>query len=390
MQTITADYIFTPEKWLENHVMEITENGEIISLRPIQPKDKPIKLTGVLVPGFVNAHCHLELSALKAKIPRGTGMSGFVGNIVFLNNTLPIQVRENAVISSIQEGYDSGTQVFGDICNETLSLIPKTEFPQVYFHNFIEVYGSFPERAEEIMKEATTILKDFQMAYLNGNSSITLHAPYSASEKLIALYREFYQANQGLLSVHLLESTEERELFEFGTGGIAEFMRKVGIPFAGFPTRSPLEYLLPGLEAVPSGIFVHLTEATSEELAAIDRLFPEWFFCLCPRSNRYIHEKLPDISRFLPYSHKICLGTDSLASNDNLNMLEELMEIHLVSSEIPLHTLFCWLTVNGAKALKCTHCGDFTKEKTSGIIHIPNISIPKNILINTKSYRIAP
>ncbi len=380
MPIITADYIYTPEKWLENHVLEIAENGKILALRPLTAKDSPVIYKGVLSPGFVNAHCHLELSGLKGKIERHTGMSSFVGKIYSENTKTPVTEKENAIINAINLAFESGTQAFGDICNDTLSLIPKTEFPNLYFHNFVEVLGSNGSRAEQIWQNGEAILDTFQSAYISGNSSITLHAPYSVSENLVALCGKYYKKNPSLASVHLLESEEEIELFEKGTGGIAEFMKSIGIPFAGYPTPNPVEYLLEGVRNAESGIFIHLTEAGEKELAEIHRLLPQFFFCLCPRSNEYIHKKFPYIPDFLPYSDKICLGTDSLASNDDLNMLEEIKVTLRLYPEVSLHTLFTWLTVNGAKALRIPGAGAFIQGQNNGVIQIPFADIPDNIL----------
>jgi cytosine/adenosine deaminase-related metal-dependent hydrolase len=113
---------------------------------------------------------------------------------------------------------------------------------------------------------------------------------------------------------------------------------------------------------------------TETEIAAILAHFPNTFFCLCPRSNLFIHNTFPDISLFLKYKHRICLGTDSLASNHSLEMLAEIYAIQQRFPAVDLHTLVTWLISNGAAALlQSHHLGHFEIGKNAGIVHIQGI-----------------
>lgn len=370
MKILTADKIYTPDKWLENHALVVDEQGKIQAVRPLEIGEKAEYFPGILCPGFVNAHCHLELSALQGKIVRGTGMAGFGAEVVSKRQGISQEETNDAITLALESAWKSGTNVIGDICNDASSFASKQDFlaqnTSFYIHNFIEIFALRASAAEFVWEKGQNLLTEFPT-----NSSLTLHAPYSASEKLLQIAANHFQENPYLASVHLLESQDEREIFEKGTGYFADFFQKIGIDFQGFPTKSPIDYIAKGLNREQAIIFVHLTEATAEELAILAEQFPKAYFCLCPESNRFIHETLPNFALFLPYLDRICLGTDSLASNDSLDMYKEIQAIQAHFPQIDLHTLLKCLTTNGAKALQVSpQFGAFSIGNNCGIVNI--------------------
>lgn len=364
---LTADKIYSPESWLENHVLCVADDGTITDLRPIQIGDNPEYLGGILCPGFVNAHCHLELSGLKGKIAKGIGMAGFGADVVSKRQEISDLEAEKSIENALQFAWDTGTNVIGDICNDASSLAPKQRFDKLYVHNFIEIFALREEMADFVWEKGKNLLKQFPAE----NSTLTLHAPYSASEKLLAIAGDYFHQNPYLASVHLLESKDEREIFEKGTGYFANFFQKLGIHFHGFSTKSPINYIAKGLDTRQTIVFVHLTEASAAELAFLATQFPNSFFCLCPVSNLYIHNTFPNLPLLLPYKDRICLGTDSLASNDSLAMYKEIQAITTRFPEIDFHTLIYWLTTGGAKALQVSEqYGTFAVGKKPGVLNL--------------------
>lgn len=197
--------------------------------------------------------------------------------------------------------------------------------------------------------------------------SLTLHAPYSVSPELKAQLYPSIGGKEARLSIHMLESQAERALFLRGEGSIIAFYERMNIPYKGFPLQDPLAYMLEDFPTDIPSIWVHLKEATDEHLAQLQAMEGETWFCLCPRSNEYIHGSGPDVSRF-PVE-KVCLGTDSLASNHSLDMWEEIQWIRERHADIPFHTLIHWATYQGAQALGLEGVGRFEKGTQPGVLH---------------------
>lgn len=369
----SANYIYSPKGFLENHVLETDETGVLRALRPLQEEDNPIFLEGILSPGFVNAHCHLELSALKGLVPEHTGMTGFAANIVSKRKNILSEKNQAAIESALHEMWQSGTQAVGDICNESTTAAPKKAFNRLFCYNFIEVFGMRESIADSIWEQALQTCSLF--VGKNQQTNLTLHAPYSISASLLEKVKTYFlQKNDKVVSIHLLESKAERAIFEEKTGDFVDLYRNIGIDFEGFPTQSPIEYVLSPFQKKQALILVHNTEITEAEIQWIISHFPNAFFCLCPRSNLFIHNTFPDINLFLKFTNRVCLGTDSLASNHSLEMLAEINAIQKNFPDVSFHTLLTWLITNGAAALqKNEDLGHFEIGKNTGLIHIQGI-----------------
>ncbi|MEO0896177.1 MAG: amidohydrolase family protein [Bacteroidota bacterium] len=360
MRYLTAEYIFHPDTWLQQHVLEVNEEGTILDLRPIVPGEQAEDMGTYLVPGFVNAHCHLELSYLEGKISRGTGMSNFAASVIKSRGMYQEDLAQEAVEKAIKKAYESGVVAFGDIANGGLTAPAKKEWQDlISFHTYIELLGLAREKANEIMENGLHLLEEFEYA------SLSLHAPYSISP---SLKQAVYQT-KGPFSIHLLESKHEIELFQHGSGPMKEFYDRFGIPFSPFPFSNPLTYITEGLPTDTSVLWVHLLEASPSQLETLGQLGNS-HFCLCPKSNVYIHEKGPDILQFLPYSDRICLGTDSLASNDSLSIWEEVLWIRQYFPSVDFHQLIRWASYQGAQALGMDHLGSFQAGTRPGILTI--------------------
>ena len=362
MPQITADYIYTPEGFVSNHFLKIDQSGTILHFGPITPEisiDQSYE--GVLIPGFINTHCHLELSMLKGQIPRGSGMTGFVFQVVTQRGKFSEAEQNKAVEQAMREAWQSGTVAIGDICNSPISAQSKRDFPELFTHSFIELLGLNKAQAETILQKG----KETAETFFGLSHSLTLHAPYSMSEQLI---EAIYQENPALISVHLLESKEERDVFEQKKGPFLDFYEKLGIPFSGFSTPSPIDYVLKKAPREMPILSIHNTEMSQEEVNQIAADFPNLFFTLCPRANQYIHETLPEPGLFHRLSDRVCVGTDSLASNDSLDILEELKTLWRQNDWLNAFTLTKWATTNGARAMGLSDkFGTFTQGTRPGI-----------------------
>ncbi len=343
MSIICADQIYTPAGWVSDHEIVVAEDGTIETLRPRAFTSGNHIYPGYLIPGLVNAHCHLELSHLKGCYVKGLGMASFVAAVIKSRGQVDRQIQQAAILPAMEQMYTKGTQLIGDIANTSMTASAKQAFPKLRTHTFIELLGTRPQQADQILAQG----RANQLAFRNLPHSLTLHAPYSVSA---ALWEAVRTAASERWSIHLLESEAERAYFK-GDGALLSVYEQLGIHPFDAVQDDPLAYVMAHTPQEQAVIWVHTLEANQAELSLLANTYPNSWFCLCPRSNEYIHQKGPTVSAYRTYEHRICLGTDSWASNDSLNVWEEVCWIRQYYPEIPLHTLVRWATTQGAEAL---------------------------------------
>lgn len=370
---LKAGKIFTGYDFLPPDSVLITGGaGEIIDLVPTAEAGEGIEIMqGILCPGFINCHCHLELSHLKGQIPKHTGLIDFVWKIVTERH-----FEENEILSAIakadNEMYQNGIVAVGDICNNALTIQQKKQ-SQLWYHNFIEVSGFPPAVADIRFQKAREILQSFQ--HLTTANSIVPHAPYSVSPALFRLINDAPENH--LLSMHNQECADENLFFKNKTGDFLRMFKQMNIDISFFESsgKTSLQTCLPFMQNVRSLLLVHDVYTDMDDIsfakAFMDSLTADLFFCVCPNANLYINDILPDIHKLIGQEVNIVIGTDSLASNDQLSVLEELKTIRKHFPSVPLASLLQWATQNGAWALQCDQqYGSFTKGKKPGVLLI--------------------
>ncbi len=375
----TADHIFTGYEILKEPSVVITDSsGTIIDLVNTLDAGGGIEaFTGLISPGFVNAHCHLELSHLKGRISEKTGLVDFVQQVMSNRSTGYDQQLE-AMVEAEVKMYQTGIVAVGDICNSSDS-IPAKKQSKLLWHNFIEVSGFVGEAAHKRLAEMEMVSKQFENELPTHKTTFSPHAPYSVSKNLFHLLNED-TAGQ-LITIHNQECTEEDMLYLRKAGGFLALYKNVGIDIASFePTgKSSFQSWLPYFDQQQSIILVHNTYTSASDMEFLSQLSGRaktvFSLCLCINANQYIEQKNPPIQMLMNSNCNMVIGTDSLASNQQLNILEEIKAIQLSAIPIiPLPTLLQWATINGAKALQLDHMvGSFEKGKTPGIVLIENI-----------------
>ena len=345
MRTLAADWIFDGQILQSESWISLDSEGYVVECGQGKAPRNAEKLAGILSPGFVNAHCHLELSHLKGLIPEGTGMAGFITQLQGLRAQFEVPEIKAAAQQAVDDMAGRGIVAVADICNGLHSLPAKIAHPELHFHNFIEVFGMKPDQAQAILERALPLAKAF-----GPHSSITLHAPYSISRTLRDSVHKYARAREWRQSIHLLESEEERLLFSDLSGPLMDFLRSIGAPFQAHHFDSPIDFVLEGLPEKNPSLLVHCTELESEEMDAIVERLPNAYFVLCPAANWYIHRTLPNATVFARYPDRICIGTDSLASNTQLDIVHELTLLQ-ENFGLPSSLLLQWATSNGALAL---------------------------------------
>ncbi len=362
----------------ENKVLIIQDNGIIESIvDEVEAGDNIEFYDGILSPGFINAHCHIELSHLKGKIPQHTGLVNFV-QTVMQERTAGAEEKHNAIEAATRELYDSGTVAVGDICNTTDSISIKQN-KNMHWHNFIEVSGFVAAGAQKRFDEATKIMNAFKTALKAPEQTIALvpHAPYSVSATLFGLLNNA-SANK-TISIHNQECAAENELYVNKSGGFLELYSNFGIDISSFlPTgKRSLESWLPYFTQQQKIILVHNTFTKKDDLlfAANNSGKEQLFYCLCPNANLYIENTLPDVEMMLQQNCNLVLGTDSYASNKQLNVFEEVKTVCKNFPTIALTTVLRWATINGAKALGIDNiAGSFETGKNPGVVLLGEVA----------------
>lgn len=344
MHMLASDWLFTGVELLPRRTLVLSETGVVESILEGISEGAAYH-EGLLSPAFVNAHCHLELSHLRGKIQRHTGMAGFVRALQPIRDKFTEDEKAEAIEAALLEMHQGGIAGIGDICNGSTTLSPKQDHPEFLYHNFIELFGLNPNAAEEIFFRGLDLLREF-----GRHTSVTLHAPYSMSIALRDKLLGYAQRREWPVSIHLLESKEERQLFEDLEGPLLDFIRDIGAVFQAHTYPSVIDFVTESLPHNCNVLLVHNTEMTPEELATIADGWPRTWFALCPLANQYIHGSLPDARMFATYPDRVCLGTDSLAGNDRLSILAEMQALQAAFG-IESEMLLRWGTLNGASAL---------------------------------------
>jgi aminodeoxyfutalosine deaminase len=344
MRQLACEWLFTGTELLPRQTVTLDDAGVVTAVWPGWVGGAE-ELPGLVSPAFVNAHCHLELSHLKGQIPRHTGMAGFVRALQPIRDQFSEAERVEAMEAALQEMRAGGIAAIGDICNGPSTIAVKQAHPEFIYHNFIELFGLNPSMAEEFFFKGLELLKAF-----GRHTSITLHAPYSMSVALRDKLMQYAERRAWPQSIHLLESREERQLFEELEGPLMDFIRDIGAVFQAHTYRSVADFVLEAMPTNCNMLLVHATEMLPEELARIAEGWPRAYIVLCPRANAYIHDRLPDGPLFAHYPDRICLGTDSLAGVEGLSILAE-AQLLQATYDLPTATLLRWATLNGAAAL---------------------------------------
>lgn len=370
---ISADWIFpVSSPPIKNGILIFDENGKILDLinpaNTAEIPDEVEKFEGILCPGFVNTHCHLELSWMKDKITEKTGLGEFVINVQKEKQAAQKDEIIESILQADAEMRKNGIVAVGDISNTDYSFEAKAR-SNIYYHSFIEVYASMPRMAQEKFIKAKSIFdkltNDFQLA-----GSITPHATYSVSEPLFALIKQHAETHHSILSMHHQEARDENLLFLNKTGWIVENMKKLGIDYSWFkPTgKSPLESIGNFLPRKNPLLLVHNTITAEPDIDFAQSEFVNLSWCLCPNANLYIENQLPDIPLFTRRNLKLTIGTDSLASNHQLSVLDEMKTIAKAFPQILPEDLLKWACLNGAEFLGIDkQFGSFDKGKRPGI-----------------------
>ena len=378
MRKFRADFVFpVSSPAIKNGVVITDDEGKILELAYSETHTDAQYHPGIIVPGFVNAHCHLELSHLKGAIPEKTGLDEFIMGIESLRTVSEDEII-NAAEKADAEMHREGIVAAGDISNKNHSFRTKAK-SKIHYHTFIELLGFHPSRAEYAFDKGLQLINEYKVQcakYNERNISLTMHAPYSASVVLLEKLKKYAEDNDSVLTMHNQENSDENLLFLNKTGKILKRLLALGIDASFFePTgKTSLLSVLPHLPAKNKIQLVHNIHTATDEIDAAVNYNPNLYWCFCPNANLYIEDRLPDIKMFYDKKLKITLGTDSLASNRQLSMIEEIKTIQRNFPSIALQEILKWATLNGSEMLGISGMyGSIEKGKRPGLVNIQGI-----------------
>lgn len=317
-----ARWIFTMEENLpliENAEIAIDKSG-FIGINEVKILDSAAKKRMIL-PFLVNAHTHLELSLFRDKIEGGLSFNNWLKKLIELkNNVEPGQILFE-MKKALNESWKFGTGILFDVCNDlTLWGKIKVADERQELLLFYELLGFDPEKANDIFKRAMNNIELFKKSSPL-EVCLTPHSLYSCST---ALLKKIKSKNQNPISIHIAEHSAEIEMFEDRNGEMVDYLKSMKIWNDNW--QPPVKGLIPSAQHlnIPAkgDLAVHLVKAHDDDLKALatNGVIP----CLCPRSNDYYNNGQPPVASMLKVGMKPLLGTDSLASNSSLNMVDEI------------------------------------------------------------------
>jgi cytosine/adenosine deaminase-related metal-dependent hydrolase len=376
MKRFSAQYVLTNSgQPLKRAVITTGDDGTIIYVEDTGGDLKESRgveyFNGIIIPGFVNCHAHLELSHLKGAISEGTGLPGFLECIRTLRDYNPEEIISSA-LSADSFMYNEGIVLCADICNtsDTFSL-KKNSF--IRYINLPEVFGIDPEKAgkrlDEIDKVSAAAEESGLIFY------IVPHSAYSVSLPLFRLLKEKTKKNR-VTSIHFMESEAEKQFFTEGTNPLFRSYEESGLFHGGLLIpKDHADAVLNEMTLSGNLVLVHNTYAEKETVKRINSR-GNTFWCLCPGSNLYIENKIPPLEMLISEGCEIVTGTDSLASNHELSILSELKILQKHFASVKFEDLIRWATVNGAKALGEEHnYGKIGAGKKPGLLLLENLDL---------------
>lgn len=367
MRKIAANYVFTQNGLESNIIITVDNNGIITKIdRAVENIDSIAGLefyNGILIPGMVNCHSHIEYSYVKGMIPRGSGLPEFIRSIIEIK--MKNEISDSDKASAAQKWdkilYQQGVTAVADHNNNDYVYDVKRN-SNIYYHNLVELFDVDNQDADTTFHNGMNRVNQSNKYGLK--ATIIPHACYTMEDRLIALTGGEVSSNQGIkakgvISIHFKESVV--------LGKEDETTRVISNISAD---RDNI-------------IFVHCIYASESDIdAAKEKFNDKLTLALCPLSNIFIEKKMGDLDMFIKKGVRIALGTDSLSSNDILSMVDEMKCVQKNYPHISMTDIINMATINGAKAIGIdSWAGTIEVGKKPGIVLLESVDL-KNMCFN--------
>ena len=340
----------------------IVDVGKFSSVAKTYPTDEVVDLgEQALLPGLINAHCHLDYTCLRNKISRQESFTDWIRAI----NAEKAKLSPDDYIASINEGF-SEAQRFG-----TTTIANLTAFPELlsriespirtwWFAELIDVRD--PGDATKLVDHAVDQLKPKE------HWGLAPHAPFTASPDLFRRCEEIAARENVLLTTHLAESREEREMFKNARGALYDFLKQIGRDMSDCPRT---------IEVNRPYLMVHLNELDEMNFAVLAKSQRGSSIVHCPRSRDYFGHSPFQFQSLRQAGFNICIGTDSLASNGDLSLFAEMRAFRKEFPNVRSEEIVEMVTANPARALRQgDSLGRIQRDFVADLIAIPVTTSP--------------
>jgi cytosine/adenosine deaminase-related metal-dependent hydrolase len=318
-----------------------------------------------LLPGLINAHCHSDYTCLRGKIPPLKSFTEWIRAI----NAEKANLSPEDYVRSINDGLAEAKR-FGTTTIANLTAFPEL-IPRIeslartwWFAELIDIRE--PSRANEIVDAALDKLKSTE------HWGLAPHAPFTASGKLYRRCEEIARSEDVPFTTHLAESREEMSMFRDASGPLYEFLKEIGRDMSDCGQETPLAHFMRHIDFEDPWLITHLNELVKSDFDLLRRSKPNFHITYCPRSHEYFGHSPFQFDKLCEHGFNVCLGTDSLASNDDLSLFAEMRAFQKEFPKIPSDEIFRMVTSNPALALGKPHVlGRIGKNCWADLIAVP-------------------
>jgi cytosine/adenosine deaminase-related metal-dependent hydrolase len=352
----TARYVLAEAGMLlRNAAVHVSDPGRISRLEPWQNPPSRIETriidwgSALILPGLVNAHAHLELSRMHDQVTHPASFTSWLSRLMNERRNLKREDYFESASRGVRSALAAGTTLIGDISASGVSweALRHAKIRKVVFE---EIAGFLPEKAAEALAALQARIERIQPdEYLSVN--VSPHAPYSVSAELFRRVAELQRLRGGRLATHVGETQAEIEFLKSGTGEFRDFLKALGVLPAGWtaPRMAPVPYL-EGLGILERpALLIHGNYLDEDSMARILKRNASVVYC--PRSHAFFDHEPHPVRRLLDLGINVALGTDSLASNDSLSILDEMRHLFRHRKDLRCDEIIRMATLNGAVAL---------------------------------------
>ncbi|MBV8142536.1 MAG: amidohydrolase family protein [Verrucomicrobia bacterium] len=332
-----------------------------------------------VMPGLINAHCHLDYTLMRGAILPAQSFSRWVKRINALKRSLTDRDYLRATQLGFEELQRNGTTTVLNIVS-TPQILPLLPLPPIRTWFFLELIDVRPRPwIEEHAFGSWTFFSENGVQL--GGLGLSPHAPYTASAKLYQLALECSRSMNLRVTTHVAESREEYAMFANASGELHDFLKQLGRPMGDCGSTSPLRHLIENNLIDSDCIVAHLNELDDRDLEILSRT--EWrnlSVVHCPKSHRFLHQNRFPLEGLTERGLNVCLGTDSLASNDSLNLFSEMRMAQKTYQKLTAQDLLEMVTTRPARALKLQHeLGKIAAGHLADCIALPYKGAPRDV-----------
>lgn len=326
----------------------------------------------VICPGLVNAHTHLELSLLKDRVPPSSDLTDWLTRLVAILRAEP--PTQESVTTAIRDGVEqsirSGTTLIGDITRSpawSRSVLSKADLRAVSFGEVIAI-GTLRNRCHKQIEEALSSRWSSDRLRLG----LSPHSPYTVEPDAMGECAKRAASANAPLCIHLAETYDEAQFTQHTTGPLAAYLKELGVWDEAIPKGgcNPVELIDRVGMLTPRTLLAHANYVDDQDIRRIAATGASVAYC--PRTHHAFGHKPHRYREMLQAGINVCLGTDSLASNPSLSVLDEIRFLHEHHRDVDPAVLLRMATIHGAKALGYDDItGTLEAGKSAGLVVIP-------------------